>query len=294
MVVARIHLWEIIMSRPIFIVSDLHAGIGDARDNFAWMSNGWRATEFNNFLDYVEAENGELIINGDLLEMWQNNVSKVITYRRPLLDRLASMQATYLIGNHDLDILHFNPSNDIVLDHPLFADVKLSCTVQICGRKTLILHGHLQDKYCCNESPDLGRISAVYSGLREDKNGSPISRFKFGSKTVEARSLGHWGRFTACCRRLVGQPSLDMLIRQEIFKTYEEQKVDALIFGHTHEPGVFVNDGQKLPIYNCGTWAETVNTFACINEDTGMVSLFNWIRDGFDCNTDELRLKCEN
>lgn len=281
------------MSQPIFCVSDLHMGDCGPRDNFAGMNHGMREKEFLRFLDYVERRNGELIIAGDLFELWQGNISKVITCRKSLLDRLAAMGAKYMLGNHDIDLLHFKERNGIRLDHPLFRDLHTEREIVVNGRHILLIHGHEQDVYCRDESPGIGRISAIYSGLREDRNGGPLSKWKYGGATVEARSLGHWDRFSRFCRRLVGQPNATMVMRREILETYKDRDVDALIYGHTHEPGQFyrfsnvVGQYIDLPIYNTGTWAESVNTFAEI-DSKGEVRLFDWTMGGAVRNTDRL------
>jgi UDP-2,3-diacylglucosamine pyrophosphatase LpxH len=67
-----------------------------------------------------------------------------------------------------------------------------------------------------------------------------------------------------------------MAMRREIRKTFEQSKCDALVYGHTHEPGQFVNRGMPLPIYNCGTWAETVNSFVHILP-SGSIGMFDWV-----------------
>jgi len=278
------------ITRPHFCVSDLHLGDKGPRDNFAHMSGGWREQEFNNFLDYVASEDGDLTIIGDLFELWQGNISKVLTCRMPLLDRLADMGARYLLGNHDIDLMYLTDTNGLMLDHPLFINLEFSHTIEAGGRKILLIHGHEQDVYCKSEVPGIGRISAIYSGIREDKNGSPLNHNKYGGATVETRSLGRWGRFSQFCRRCAGKPSADAVMRKAVKDTWIASGATALIHGHTHQPGQFVNQNGKLPIYNTGTWAETVNTFARINEDTGQVSLFDWVRDGFNCNTDELKV----
>lgn len=288
-------------TRPQFVVSDLHLGDKGPRDNFAHMSGGWREQEFNNFLDYVESENGELTIAGDLFELWQSNISKVLTCRMKLMDRLASMGTRYLLGNHDIDLLYLTKEGGVMLDHPLFADLKLSHTFYVNGRRILLIHGHEQDIYCMSEVPGIGRASAIYSGLREDRNGGPLSKWKYGARTVEARSLGHFDRCSRLIRRFLGRPNATQVMRQEIYNKFWASNVDALIYGHTHEPGQFARTQQRtlgrnkvikhesLPIYNTGTWAEEVNTFACI-DGYGEIGLFNWADGLFKTNSTTLSL----
>lgn len=264
------------IDRPHFCVSDLHMGDGGPRDNFAHMSGGWREQEFLSFLDYVEDQGGELTIIGDLFELWQGNISKVLTCRLSLMDRLADMGAIYLLGNHDIDLRHFNWSNRLRLSHPLFADLKLSHEIVIGGKFIRLIHGHEQDPYCCDEKPGIGRISAIYTGIKEDRNGGPL-RGKYGTSTVEARTLGRISRFSGIMRRLTGKPSATQVMRRNIVEAYKRSGCDALVFGHTHEPGQFWNHGRyTLPIYNCGSWAEKTCSFAKITPD-GYIEVMDWI-----------------
>lgn len=267
--------------RPIFCVSDLHMGDGGPRDNFAHMSGGRREQEFISFLDYVESQDGKLYIVGDLFELWQGNVSQVLTCRVGLLDRLAMMGAMYLLGNHDIDLRYFDSRNGVSLAHPLLRNLKLEWTIEVNGKRVLMIHGHEQDKYCRSDVPGLGRISAIYSGLREDRNGSPLYG-KYGEQTVEARSLSRWDRLSNFARRCVGEPNHSQIMRQAILGTYVKSKCSALIYGHTHEPGQFYQYttafGMHLPVrvFNCGTWAEQVNSFVRI-DPSGEITVMDWV-----------------
>lgn len=284
------------ITRPHFVVSDLHSGDKGNRDNFHAMSNGRREDEFNDFLDYVESENGELTIDGDLFELWQSNISKVMTCRLPLLDRLARMGARYLLGNHDIDLKYF--INGLQFQHPLFQPPNLGFQriVEAGGKKVLIIHGHEQDQYCCNEAPDLGRISAIYTGMKEDRNGGPLLKDIWGSTTVEARCLGRWARIGNFFARLGGKPSASQVMRWAVLKTLTSSGCDALIYGHTHEPGQFTKFSQitgnniMLPVYNSGTWAEKTNTFVRIGIG-GAIELLDWVNGQPQPNTTVLEVK---
>lgn len=278
------------MAHPYFVVSDLHLGDGGPRDNFAWMSGGWRAQEFSNFLDHVEDEDGDLIIAGDLLELWQANMSKVVVHRLPLLDRLADMGAVYLIGNHDIDLMYFTSEHGVVLDHPLFANLKMSHTIQVKNKSILITHGHEQDAYCRDEKPGVGRLSAIYTGLKEDRNGGPLAK-KYDDTTIEAQTLNRVSRVGCQIRRLFGRPTLRQAIHQEVLKHFESLDVDAFIFGHTHEAGQFHDSVGGLPIYNTGSWADQVNSFARIDGGSGEVALYDWVRDRYRPNTHKIKVK---
>ncbi len=92
---------------PIFCVSDLHLCDRGFRDNFAVEG---REARFYKFLDYVEAEGGQLYVLGDLFDWWQANLSKSIFAYRDLLARLAHMGpvgALWIAGNHDNALTDF-------------------------------------------------------------------------------------------------------------------------------------------------------------------------------------------
>jgi UDP-2,3-diacylglucosamine pyrophosphatase LpxH len=91
-----------------YVVSDLHIGDGGPRDNFA---HGPGAPLLDSFLDFVDQQDGRLVICGDLFEFWQANLSKVLVRHEPLLARLARMDTIYVLGNHDADLLYFCRGN---------------------------------------------------------------------------------------------------------------------------------------------------------------------------------------
>jgi UDP-2,3-diacylglucosamine pyrophosphatase LpxH len=254
-----------VVTRPIFCVSDLHMGDGGARDNFAHMSGGHREREFHQFLDYVQYHRGHLFILGDLFELWQGNISRVITYRMGLLDRLANMHATYILGNHDIDLKYFTSTHGLMLSHPLFCDLPLSKNLVVGGKTIRLIHGHEQDKYCQDESPGVGRISAIYAGRKEDRNGGPM---KDKYRTIESQTMSRLSRWTRLARKCLGIQDQGSATRAAILAEFLAGKANALVFGHTHEPGQFAYpNGVTLPIYNCGSWCEQVPSFVRIEAD---------------------------
>jgi UDP-2,3-diacylglucosamine pyrophosphatase LpxH len=80
------------MANDIFVISDLHIGDGGPRDNFA--HGGQRPIDLAEFLDYIDEQNCDLVILGDLFEFWQSSLSRVIIRNLGLIDRLGSLKAT--------------------------------------------------------------------------------------------------------------------------------------------------------------------------------------------------------
>jgi len=246
---------------PIYIVSDLHAGDGGPRDNFA---HGNRESLFNEFLDFVEARNGWLIIAGDLLDCWEFNISKVITYRLPLLNRLARMRATYILGNHDSDLNYFIGTK--LLQHPLISGACRELEFEVADCCFRIIHGHEADPYCVSDTPGVGRITAILTGLAEDRNGGPMAS-KY--KTIAQKVVGPMDRAVSHFNWLLGKPSREKQLNRAL-RTIRDSSCDILIGGHTHKAGR-IGDWY----YNSGTWAEFVNSFVRIDPD-GTVGVFDW------------------
>ena len=258
---------------PVFVISDLHIGDGGPRDNFAY---GDRERQLTGFLDFVEQRGGRLVICGDLFELWQSNISKVLTHRKWLLDRLAKMQTTYVLGNHDSDLYYFMLQEGW-LTHPFFHRMCGSCYLNMGGKTFHFIHGHEADPYCASDVPGLGRITAIYSGLAEDRNGGPMLD-KYN--TVEQKVIGPMERLVSIWNWLRRKPDRFTEINRSLHDM--PQVADVVICGHTHRPGRI-----GTWHYNPGTWAEHVNSFVFIHED-GTAGVFDWVNGRAVPNPTEL------
>ena len=157
---------------PIFCVSDLHLGDRGFRDNFAVEG---REARFYKFLDYVEAEGGQLYVLGDLFDFWQANLSKIVVAYLDLLTRLNKMQAVTSSGNHDCALPAFIGQPALMPGHPLFRREVRAFEQTIGGRRFAFLHGHESDPYCRDLNPGTGEITAIISGMLEDRNRGPFT-----------------------------------------------------------------------------------------------------------------------
>jgi hypothetical protein len=243
----------------LYAISDLHMGDCGPRDNFVSHEKDLWA-----FLDMVEDCHAKLVICGDLFELWQSNISKVLTKRISLLDRLARMQTYYVLGNHDADLLYFIGNN--WLTHPFFTRMT-RCFAPMCGdiEGFYFTHGHEADAYCASDVPGLGRITAIYTGLAEDKNGGPMHN-KY--QTVESKVLGPWEKAASLWGQFRGKPSRDVEINR-FLRNMRDKRRRTIVCGHTHTAGRIGNW-----LFNCGTWAEGVNSFVRIED--GVASVHNW------------------
>ena len=257
---------------PLFCVSDLHACDKGPRDNFAYEG---REVRFNNFLDMVLKERGELLILGDLLDFWQVPVGSAVKAYLPLLDRLAGMNAQWVIGNHD-NAMEPLRGTTVMLRHPLFERACGPFDKVIGGRKFTFLHGHETDPYCCDLNPGIGEITAIISGLLEDRNKGPMRQ----NRAVEDEFIGVLEGALSIWRRLTFQHSRQAEMVAAVDKYRLERQADVVVYGHTHVPGR-MGDYH----FNTGSWARSNDTYARI-EDDGSVNLLEWLGTwSKTCNT---------
>lgn len=270
--------------RSIFVISDLHMGDGGPRDNFA-VDN--KAVEFTRFLDFVEAEKGELYILGDLFEFWQANVGRVLVKRMDFLDRFAGMKATYVVGNHDADFENLIGTG--LLAHSFFEKMSGPFERTIGMKRFKFMHGHEVDPFNRDGTPRWGRILAILGGMIEDRKGSPLlSAGGFTEKTLLRmgrtfmwmwnnsvnwleRSARH-ERWHSVAESLT--PAQDPNREKGILALYQQDRLrhqyDILVAGHTHH-AVIVKDWY----YNSGCWVGLRNNFLRIEPD-GRAELWEW------------------
>jgi UDP-2,3-diacylglucosamine pyrophosphatase LpxH len=85
------------IDRQLFVISDLHIGSGGPRDPLTSLE---KRHLLESFLEHVQREDGELIILGDMMDLWRFGLMAVVNTHRELLDRLSEMDVTYIPGNH--------------------------------------------------------------------------------------------------------------------------------------------------------------------------------------------------
>jgi len=250
---------------PTYCVSDLHLCDRGPRDNF---SVGEREQRFHRFLDFVESNRGRLLILGDLFDWWQVPVGAAIMAYRPLLDRLADMAATWVVGNHD-NALAPLIGTELMPDHRLLKTARHPFEEITGGRKIAYLHGHEADPYCCDLNPGTGEITAIISGMLEDRNKGPFRN----QHAVEDEFVGTLEGALTLWRRLTFQHGRQEEMVDGVEKYRQNHEAAVVVYGHTHAPG-YIGDYH----FNTGSWAREHNTFVSISDD-GMVSVWEWLPD---------------
>jgi UDP-2,3-diacylglucosamine pyrophosphatase LpxH len=251
---------------PTYCISDLHLCDRGLRDNFCFDG---RERRFCDFLDFVIANHGRLLILGDLFDWWQVNLGTAINAYLPLIDRLAEMGATWIVGNHDNALVRLLGTK-LMPDHPLFRGSCHPFEEVIGGRKFAFLHGHEADPYCRDLNPGTGEITAIIAGMLEDRNKGP---FNGHCHAVEDEFVGTLEEGLTLWRHLTFQRGRQDEMVDGVEKYRQDRKADAVVYGHTHAPG-YIGDYH----FNTGCWARQHDTFVCIN-DGGMASIWEWLPD---------------
>ena len=276
------------MDRPIFVVSDLHMGDGGPRDNFS-VDN--KISQFKQFLRFVEKEDGQLYLLGDLFEFWQSNIGTVLKKRIEFIDRFAEMKAVYVVGNHDGDFEDLIGTG--LLNHPFFDNMTGAFEKTIGTKKFKFMHGHELDPINQDGTPRWGRILAILCGIIEDRKGSPL----LSAGGAMERNLLRLGRSFMWLynysinffekspsherARSVAEsltPAQDPQRTRGILSLYQKDKMgdgyDMLVTGHTHRGGLYQDW-----YCNSGCWVGLRNQFLRIDPD-GKIHYCEWNHKG--------------
>lgn len=179
---------------PLYVVSDLHIGDHGARDNFTRIDlttesgeQVSRPEQFRLFLDLVRKDGGNLLVIGDMFELWQANVGDVLAKNIRLLDELAAIENILIIlGNHDMDLLGLVSCAELGLRnaHPIFAKIyvpgkecpgdKKIFTLKFGALTYGFIHGNEIDNFNNSAAPGIGRAITILAGIIEDSVGGPF------------------------------------------------------------------------------------------------------------------------
>ena len=241
-------------------ISDLHLGDGSRTDDFN------RDKELLKFLEFVGNEAKKLIIVGDLFELWQASMDRILFRHNEVVNKILSLRnkirLRYVVGNHDyipfikfidsgvgISLEYRDAENGIIAEHGNRYDVfnryknPLQSISWPRGRRFALLAASLER--FVNRDADVWLEKALEK--TEDFLGhAALIRNKVTPSSQEyLKKGGHFGEF------------------EEAVKSHMNNGAKLVIFGHTHRCQLEKID--KGIYANCGTWVDnaTPTYIAC-------------------------------
>ena len=234
-------------------ISDLHLGDGSRTDDFH------RDREFLEFLEFVEGQAQELVILGDLFELWQADLDRVLFRHSEVVNKILSLRnkvkLTYVIGNHDyIPFVKFaGSSKGICLE---YRDAESGIVAE---------HGHKYDIFNCYKNPLKSirwpsgkQLSLFIAGLEKLIHPDVDT---WAKKTIEG--LDDFLRKAVFIRNRITPTTKEYFKRGGHFGEFEQAVKNHLssgakivIFGHIHKSQL--NSIEKGIYANCGAWVDDV------------------------------------
>lgn len=227
-----------------------------------------------------------MLIAGDLLELWYCRLESILNVHTDLFDRLAEMDCTYILGNHDEELTALPDNKNFV--HPFFDKISLPVMCTLGGRKFKFMHGHEVDPFIRKRSKTLCRVFGPVVDLLHSKSDSAALTYDICSDLAlelgeAALAVWKWlseltKRATDDCLSVLPNEELAFLKRhsrtKKMLRRYREDLHEGLydiaVVGHTHKAGRFSNW-----YFNSGSWTAHRSNFLQITPD-GNVNLFDW------------------
>jgi UDP-2,3-diacylglucosamine pyrophosphatase LpxH len=237
-------------------------------------------------LNYVERNNGELLIVGDLLELWHCRFESILSAHNELFDCLAETDCTYILGNHDEDLANLQKSE--YLPHRLFDKISPPVVRTLGVRKFKFMHGHEVDPFIRKRSKTLCQVFSPAVDMLQSSSDSATLAYDICSDLaleLGEAALAIWKWLSELtkhaaddCLSLLPNEERALLKRhsrtKKMLRRYREDLhgglYDVAVVGHTHKAGRF-SDWY----FNSGSWTAHKNNFLCISPD-GDVELFDW------------------
>ncbi|UCB57143.1 MAG: UDP-2,3-diacylglucosamine diphosphatase [Candidatus Omnitrophota bacterium] len=244
-------------------ISDLHLGDGSRTDDFH------RDREFLEFLEFVEEKAQELIILGDLFELWQADLDRALFRHGEIVNKLLSLRnklkITYVIGNHDY------------IPFIKFADLGLGISLEYRDEGSGIVgeHGHQYDIFNRYKNP-LESIKWP-AGQRLTLFVAGMERFIHPNADVWMKKaiagMDDFLRKAMIVRNKITPATKEYFNRGGHFGEFEQavdnhllQGAKIVIFGHIHHAELQM---MEKGIYaNCGSWVDAAQpTYIACHRD---------------------------
>jgi UDP-2,3-diacylglucosamine pyrophosphatase LpxH len=247
----------------IVVISDVHLG-----------TYGCHAKQLSNYLKSIKPDT--LILNGDIVDMWQFNKSYFPTEHIKVINRLLKMSVSgtkvyYLTGNHDDGLRRF--SNLAFGNFHLRNDLLL----QRDGKKFWFFHGNVFDTTI---------IEARWLAKLGGRSYDAIVRFN---------KIVNWWRQIMGKERIAFSKIIKMKVKeavkfigdfeQKAIETAQQQGHDYVICGHIHTPQI--RKTGTVTYLNSGDWVENLTA---LEYNYGNWSIYQYDETDFDLINPKLRV----
>ena len=215
-------------SEKMVIISDLHLGNPFSSTSHTAMS----------FIKWAAAQDFDICINGDGIEMAQASHSKIISEMPEVIRTIKSLNKErhniyYVVGNHDMSLENF-------LEDWGYFKVSPFLNVKSGNARVRVEHGHLYDPFYVKHPALYEKLTHVAGILLKISPGLYKTWIAFEKWRARARAKK---------TGIIGEPPEFAEAAFEI----SQRGFDCVVFGHTHHPGevTLKNDKRYL---NPGSW----------------------------------------
>jgi UDP-2,3-diacylglucosamine pyrophosphatase LpxH len=224
------------------------------------------------------------------LELWHCRLESILSAHTELFDRLAEMDCTYILGNHDEELAVLQDNENLI--HGLFDKISPPVVRALGGKKFKFMHGHEVDPFIRKRSKTLCRVfSPVVETLQSSSDSTALTYDVCSDLALElgeaALTVWKWlfeltKHAADDCLAVLPNEEQALLKRhsrtKKMLRRYREDLheglYDAAVVGHTHKAGRF-SDWY----FNSGSWTAYRSNFLRISPD-GDVELFDWRASG--------------
>ena len=237
------------------VISDIHLGY-EFCDRNTLMA----------FLDALEKdpEVTDLVLLGDIVDMWRRDASGVFLESRDVIDRILALPKTisvhYVAGNHDYHVLHLTNSRKY-FQYPISFSPDLSITDGPFVYR--FVHGYEFEYGTKEDNPTMYEVMEALCRVMSDEEGA-FEQDVWGLVTKAWSEIRYF--FTTLlllkkrevnitAKMLQNSPETRLAdtiedVDRRAYKAVSGRPNEILIYGHTHRP--FINRQENL--VNTGSW----------------------------------------
>ena len=234
----------------VYFLSDTHLGDGSAADRFRYPQ------QLHDLLVRIESEAAQLVLLGDILELWAATMEAVMVRHAPLLKQISRIAATrpvtYVVGNHDCLPWYYYLGERL-------GNLTITERFQTPRGNLLALHGHQFDPF--------NRVTVAEDGQVRVPATEKLVRIaglaeRLGKEAV-VRTVDRLGQSVESAVQAIdqilrrqspeerGYPAGES-IYDDVARSLLRGNVQFVLMGHTHHPLVHTY-GTRTYI-NTGSW----------------------------------------